>query len=46
MQPEQHRTATDWEAEGPTVRFHAGLEDIDDLKTDLERAFSAMASAS
>lgn len=45
VRPEQYRTATEWREEGPVFRFHAGLEDIDDLKVDLERAFAAMAGA-
>lgn len=39
------RTATQWAPGGPTVRFHIGLEDVDDLIGDLERGFAAMASA-
>jgi cystathionine beta-lyase len=31
------RTAAKWEAEGPLVRLHIGLEDPDDLIADLER---------
>ncbi|PQA86688.1 cystathionine beta-lyase [Hyphococcus luteus] len=45
VKPENYRTATDWKEEGPVLRFHAGLEDIEDLKIDLERAFIAMAGA-
>ncbi|WP_425408718.1 cystathionine beta-lyase [Hyphococcus sp.] len=45
VRPEQYRTATSWSEEGAVLRFHAGLEDIDDLKADLDRAFAAMASA-
>ena len=45
VRPENYRTATSWEEEGPVLRFHAGLEDIDDLKIDLERAFAAMQQA-
>lgn len=45
VRPEKHRTATQWLEEGPTLRFHAGLEDVEDLKGDLERAFAAMAAA-
>jgi cysteine-S-conjugate beta-lyase len=37
------RTATRWAPGGPTVRFHIGLEDVDDLTEDLERGFAAMA---
>ena len=38
------RTATAWEPGGPTVRFHIGLEDVDDLIGDLERGFAALAA--
>ncbi len=37
-----HRTAGKFEAEGPLIRIHAGLEDVEDLKADLERGFAAM----
>lgn len=37
-----YRTATQWAPGGPTVRFHIGLEDADDLIADMERAFAAM----
>lgn len=36
VDPQRHRTATQWEAEGPLVRLQIGLEDPDDLITDLE----------
>jgi cystathionine beta-lyase len=39
------RTATRWVPGGPTVRFHIGLEDVDDLIGDLERGFTALAKA-
>jgi cysteine-S-conjugate beta-lyase len=39
------RTATRWAPGGPTVRFHIGLEDVDDLIGDLERGFAALAAA-
>jgi cystathionine beta-lyase len=39
------RTATRWAPGGPTVRFHIGLEDTDDLIGDLERGFAALAAA-
>lgn len=42
--PEKNRSATRWTAEGPVLRIHAGLEHIDDLIDDLERAFAAMKS--
>jgi cystathionine beta-lyase len=40
-----YRTATRWAPGGPTLRFHVGLEDVDDLITDLERGFAALAAA-
>jgi cystathionine beta-lyase len=40
------RTATQWRAEGPTVRYHVGLEDPEDLIADLERGFAALAKTS
>ena len=39
------RTATRWEPGGPTVRFHIGLEAVEDLLGDLERGFTALAVA-
>jgi cysteine-S-conjugate beta-lyase len=39
------RTATRWNPEGPALRFHIGLEDIDDLKRDLEAGFARLAAA-
>jgi cysteine-S-conjugate beta-lyase len=36
-----YRTATKWSPGGPTLRFHIGLEDVEDLKTDLARGFAA-----
>lgn len=43
--PEKNRSAVAWEEPGPVLRFHAGLEDIEDLTTDLDRAFAAMKTA-
>jgi cysteine-S-conjugate beta-lyase len=40
------RTATVWKTEGPALRLHIGLEDVEDLKRDLERGFAALAGAS
>jgi cysteine-S-conjugate beta-lyase len=34
--PTSYRTATAWKAEGPALRLHIGLEDVDDLRADLE----------
>jgi cystathionine beta-lyase len=37
------RTATVWKPEGPALRLHIGLEDVSDLKRDLEAGFAALA---
>jgi cystathionine beta-lyase len=37
-----YRTATRWEPEGPCLRLHIGLEDVEDLKRDLEAGFAAL----
>ena len=39
------RTATKWVPGGPMIRFHIGLEDVDDLIADLERGLAALAAA-
>jgi cystathionine beta-lyase len=39
------RSATPWAPGGPAVRFHIGLEDVDDLIADLEAGLAAMARA-
>ena len=39
------RTATRWAPGGPTIRFHIGLEAVEDLLADLERGFAALAAA-
>lgn len=36
-----YRTATKWAPGGPTLRLQIGLENMDDLKADLERGFEA-----
>jgi cystathionine beta-lyase len=36
------RTATRFSPGGPTVRFSVGLEDVEDLKADLERGFARL----
>ena len=38
------RSVRAW-ADGPVIRLHVGLEDVRDLKTDLEGGFAAMAAA-
>jgi cystathionine beta-lyase len=40
-----HRTATQWTAQGPCLRFHIGLEHPDDLKADLEDGFRRLAAS-
>ena len=42
--PERIRTATPW-TEGPVLRLHAGLEDMEDLIDDLAKGFERMAAA-
>ncbi len=42
--PRAYRTATTWQAEGQALRFHIGLEDVEDLKTDLKEGFCRLAS--
>jgi cystathionine beta-lyase len=37
-----NRTATEWQAEGPLLRVHIGLEDVDDLKADLDAGFQRL----
>ena len=41
-----YRTATNWTAEGPCLRFHIGLESPDDLITDLEQGFRRLKNSS
>jgi cysteine-S-conjugate beta-lyase len=40
-----YRTATRWAPGGPALRLHIGLENVDDLKADLERGFAAFNAA-
>jgi cysteine-S-conjugate beta-lyase len=40
-----YRTATTWAPGGPALRFHIGLEDVNDLKADLARGFAALNAA-
>jgi len=37
-----YRTATKWEPGGPTLRLQVGLEDLEDLKRDLERGLQRL----
>jgi cystathionine beta-lyase len=43
--PSAYRTATVWPEQGPALRLHVGLEDVDDLKADLEAGFARLAAA-
>jgi cystathionine beta-lyase len=36
-----YRSATKWAPDGPTLRLHIGLENVEDLKADLDRGFAA-----
>lgn len=45
VHPERYRSAAPWEEQGPVIRVHAGLEDVEDLYADFERAFTAMHAA-
>jgi cystathionine beta-lyase len=45
VDPEKLRTATRWQAEGPLVRLHIGLEDPDDLIADLGRGLARYEAA-
>lgn len=38
-----YRTATRWAPGGPAIRLQVGLEDIEDLKADLDRGFQRLA---
>ena len=44
--PSTYRTATEWQAEGPALRLHVGLEDLDDLKADLDAGFARLTTNS
>jgi cysteine-S-conjugate beta-lyase len=43
--PSSYRTATRWQAEGPALRIHVGLEDVGDLLADLEDGFARLDGA-
>jgi cystathionine beta-lyase len=40
-----HRSATQWTAPGPALRFHIGLEHPDDLIRDIDAGFARMKAA-
>lgn len=41
--PRSYRTATRWQDKGQALRFHIGLDDVRDLKADLEAGFQRLA---
>ncbi|CCB65645.1 cystathionine beta-lyase [Hyphomicrobium sp. MC1] len=43
--PTSYRTATRWQGPGPALRFHIGLEAVEDLIADLAAGFERMKSA-
>lgn len=43
--PSSYRTATTWQADGPALRFHIGLEAAEDLRDDLAAGFIRMTAA-
>jgi cystathionine beta-lyase len=45
VDPAARRSATRWQAEGPLVRLHIGLEDPADLIADLERGLACWSAA-
>lgn len=42
---EPHRTQPNWHYDGPGIRIHVGLENVDDLIADFDQAFACMADA-
>lgn len=40
-----YRTVTPWKPGGPCVRIHIGLEDVEDLKEDLDAGFARLRAA-
>jgi cystathionine beta-lyase len=42
--PRSYRSATTWNEKGPALRLHVGLEDVEDLKADLEAGFARLGS--
>jgi cysteine-S-conjugate beta-lyase len=43
--PTSYRTATTWSEAGPALRFHIGLDAVEDLKQDLSDGFERMRRA-
>jgi cystathionine beta-lyase len=44
--PTSYRTATKWTGPGPALRFHVGLEAVEDLIRDLDDGFTRLKAAS
>ncbi len=44
--PTSYRTATKWTGPGPALRFHVGLEAVEDLIRDLDDGFTRLEAAS
>ena len=42
--PSAYRSATTWPMEGPALRLHIGLEDVEDLKADLAAGFARLSN--
>lgn len=42
--PSSYRTATTWTERGPALRFHIGLESVDDLIRDLSAGFDRLSA--
>lgn len=43
--PTPNRTATGWDGDGPALRFHIGLENVEDLQADLDAGFARLRAA-
>jgi cystathionine beta-lyase len=43
--PRSYRTATKWNEPGQALRIHIGLEDVADLKADLDAGFARLRAA-
>lgn len=43
--PTSYRTATKWQEAGPALRFHIGLDAVEDLQADLTAGFDRMRNA-
>jgi cystathionine beta-lyase len=42
VEPQRLRSVSRWEAQGPCLRLHIGLEDVDDLTADLDAGFARL----